>query len=217
MSVPLILPEADVFFEPLQNGLTRAPVQSDPLRRPASGRDTLSALFQIPPPFDDASFSSTFPPPPSHRPIQSTSQAVSSSQYLDVLTGSNYASRPSESTNPEPSTFSSGSKRTLMRKYPCPFPAILGLPFKSVQYNSKEPTPNQSRHSSPAVGPQPNGRGSGNDGEAEQGDDDDDEGVCSYWFKRTYDVERHLRSRHGIEMVDSKETLRKWYEELEKD
>ncbi|GAA5994458.1 hypothetical protein JCM5350_007042 [Sporobolomyces pararoseus] len=161
--------------------------------------------FPLPVPFDDASFSHDFPPPPQHRTIPASSSAGQapdpSSELFDSLTGSNYAFPPTQTSNSTPT----GSKRELARKFPCPFPAILGLPFKSVQYRPS--TPSASRHSSPGAPLDEHG----------EIDGEDDEGLCSYWFKRIYDVERHLRSKHGVEMVDSKETLKRWYEELAKD
>lgn len=39
----------------------------------------------------------------------------------------------------------------------------------------------------------------------------DEQGECEYWFKRVYDVERHLRSRHGVEV--HREELAEWLEE----
>lgn len=164
--------------------------------------------FPIPAPFGvDQTVDNPFPLPPPHRiisdaTVSAPSQVPTASQYLDSLTGSNYAA-PSRAAAESKSA--APSKRELVRKFPCPFPAILGLPFKSVEY--KPSTPSRSRGSSPG-GPLE---------DAVAGyDDDNDEGLCSFWFKRIYDVERHLRSRHGVEMVDSKSTLKTWYEELEK-
>ncbi|GAA5895723.1 uncharacterized protein JCM6883_001601 [Sporobolomyces salmoneus] len=178
------------------DGLTRTPTHVNALPQPyvdpfqlpePSGNDSFANELPIPPPI------SYPPPPPPHAPH--------ASQYLDSLTGTNYAAFQNQIANPNSST----SKRELARKFPCPFPSILGLPFKSVQY--KPSTPSTSRGSSPG-GPLPV------EGQGQAIEDDDDEGLCSFWFKRIYDVERHLRSKHGVEMVNSKETLKKWYEEL---
>ncbi|GAA5970582.1 hypothetical protein JCM3765_006885 [Sporobolomyces pararoseus] len=177
------------------NGLTSALIHhSQPTLNP----------FPLPVPFDNESLDLSFPPPPRHRAFPAASTDLvpsSSSQVLESLTGSNYAVSSTQTSNTTPS----GSKRELVRKFPCPFPAILGLPFRSVQ--SRPSTPSASRHSSPGAPLHEHG----------EIDSEDDEGLCSYWFKRIYDVERHLRSKHGVEMVDSKETLKKWYEELAKD
>ncbi|GAA5888654.1 hypothetical protein JCM6882_009035 [Rhodosporidiobolus microsporus] len=78
----------------------------------------------------------------------------------------------------------------LPRKYPCPFPAILGLPFRDVGPG--------------AHGDEPEHAG--------VDEDSDTEGMCGFWFKRCYDVERHLRARHGVEMVGGRGVLEEWYE-----
>lgn len=44
---------------------------------------------------------------------------------------------------------------------------------------------------------------------------EDDEGTCKFWFKRVYDVERHLRARHGVEMVGGRGVLHGWFREEE--
>ncbi|GAA6013971.1 hypothetical protein JCM11491_003473 [Sporobolomyces phaffii] len=192
------------------NGLTQGlpPVfpPHDPFALPEF--DALSALLPIPPPFDDASLSLPFPLPlpPPHRvhptPPPRSSVPPPTSQFLDLLTGANYATPGAGSgAQPDPPS-SSTSKRELPRKYPCPFPAILALPYRSTTSSSTTTsTPVASRPSSPAC-------------QSKDGDDEDDgEGVCRFWFKRVYDVERHLKSRHGVDLVNARETLRTWYGE----
>lgn len=93
---------------------------------------------------------------------------------------------------PHPTTTTTGG---LVRKYPCPFPAILSMPHKELVVGDALP-------------------GGGDEGE--EGPDDDDSssssGLCRYWFKRVYDVERHLRARHGIEMDGGREVLDAWFQ-----
>ncbi|GAA5832328.1 hypothetical protein JCM11251_006411 [Rhodosporidiobolus azoricus] len=102
---------------------------------------------------------------------------------------------------PHTATFTSGpisgrASAILPRKYPCPFPAILGLPFKDVGPGHLPP---------------------GEKGEAgeEGADDSDTEGMCGFWFKRVYDVERHLRARHGVEVTGGRKVLEGWFKEEE--
>ncbi|BGO94531.1 hypothetical protein NBRC10512_005042 [Rhodotorula toruloides] len=111
--------------------------------------------------------------------------ADSSQNIVDLLTGANYSapqatgSRPALSRSP-----SKGGLANVPRKYSCPFPAILELPFKDLGQPS--------RPASPAL---------------EEDGDEDDEGTCKYWFKRVYDVERHLKAKHGVEMVGGRQVL----------
>ncbi|BGP41525.1 hypothetical protein JCM10450v2_005573 [Rhodotorula kratochvilovae] len=129
--------------------------------------------------------------------------------YLERITGANYAggapappppssarklrTRPSSPVDTRsPASTSKGDERArpgltyLPRQYACPFPAILALPFEDVKVIAPE------------------------DEDAVE----DDEGTCQYWFKRVYDVERHLRSRHGVVMQGGRETLETWFEAL---
>ncbi|GAA5915497.1 hypothetical protein JCM5296_003418 [Sporobolomyces johnsonii] len=134
--------------------------------------------------------------------ITQQQQQPTSSFYLDLITGANYsAASTSKSTG---SSSLEGKKKLPVRKYPCPFPAILGLPFTNLgsAQRSHSHSPDDDE-----------GEGEGEEDPARDGSDD---GTCAYWFSRVYDVERHLRSRHGIEMHGGRDTLQKWYEvELE--
>ncbi|BGP17767.1 hypothetical protein JCM10213_001731 [Rhodosporidiobolus nylandii] len=111
------------------------------------------------------------------------------SKFLDSFTGANYASpsapasraRATRSSSSTPlSSLPSSHKPTLARKFPCPFPAILALPFIDV-------------------------------GPSRDADEDDDgEGMCAFHFKRVYDVERHLRAAHGVEIKGGREKIGEW-------
>lgn len=125
-------------------------------------------------------------------PIPPGAGAPASSFYRDLVTGANYAHRASTSSASASATaIKPGDDRPrpglthVPRQFACPFPAILALPFEDV----KEVLP-------------------GAEGEG----GDDAEGTCGFWFKRVYDVERHLRSRHGVEMVGGRRTLDTWFE-----
>ena len=69
------------------------------------------------------------------------------------------------------------------RKFPCPFPAIQAIATRLELEDVDE---------------------------EEMGDWEDDQ-ECGYWFKRVYDVERHLRSRHGVEV--HRQALAEWLED----
>jgi len=181
------------------NGLSTAqgggpsPVFADyPLPNPytlplAFDQDPLSStLLPFPPPHDsfDPDINPFSLPEPPLSTTQFNSTSSSSSQYIDLLTGSNYHHDSSTSHH---------TQSRLSRKYKCPFPSILALPF--------HPTLPSSNNAS---------TGSGSEGQEEE--EEDGEGICAYWFKRIYDLERHLKSRHGVEMVGGKETLRIWFE-----
>ncbi|GAA5983908.1 hypothetical protein JCM11641_006418 [Rhodosporidiobolus odoratus] len=134
------------------------------------------------------------------------------SAFFDLLTGSNYSqpqTRPSapctRSTRASPSTTTvvkpstSASATLLPRKYPCPFPSILALPFIDVG-------PAKPSASSPKI------KAEEEEEEEEEEEDTDTEGTCQFWFKRVYDVERHLRARHGVEVVGGRERIGEWFE-----
>ncbi|GAA5970731.1 hypothetical protein JCM21900_003293 [Sporobolomyces salmonicolor] len=121
-----------------------------------------------------------------------TQEQPTSSVYLDLITGANYAvARTSKSTG---ASSLEGATKLPVRKYPCPFPAILGMPFNNIGLAHVSPSHSHS------------------DGEEDPAGGESDDGTCAYWFSRVYDVERHLRSRHGIEMHGGRDTLQKWYE-----
>ncbi|GAA5926852.1 C2H2-type zinc finger protein [Sporobolomyces koalae] len=206
------------------NGL----VVPEPLRNSSVQTiDPLSTFLQLPAPFDDL--------PPRHRsshPSNRVGEGAASSQFLDALTGANY-SRPRRSgrqQQQEQSAALSSSPtkpvKELARKYPCPFPDILGLPFESVsKAPSRVPSPpcgsltprssTSTRQSSPCQ--EPRGVSTADDHvNDDEGEDEDDQGICKYWFKRLYDVERHLRSRHGVKMIGAQATLKSWYAEQAK-
>ncbi|GAA5826368.1 hypothetical protein JCM3770_000639, partial [Rhodotorula araucariae] len=148
-------------------------------------------------------------------PLASAAKPVTtpvSSFYLDLVTGANYAnaaaapppasaarkprtrpSSPEAARSPANTGTGTGTADArarpglahLPRQYACPFPAILALPFEDVKVIAPE------------------------DEAAE-----DDEGTCRYLFKRVYDVERHLKSRHGVVMQGGRETLETWFEAM---
>lgn len=84
---------------------------------------------------------------------------------------------------------SPASTSTSLRKFPCPFPAILAMPFKDIGPSRLD-----------------------EDQDPEDGDEADDEaGLCRYWFKRVYDVERHLWAKHGVELEGGRPVLDEWF------
>lgn len=103
----------------------------------------------------------------------------------------------SRGPNADPNKYPGSGLRNVPRRFKCPFPAILALPF--IDHGPKR------------------SRGGGNKAESPppldsgEEDDDDEEGTCRYVFKRTYDVERHLLSKHGLEMKGGRETLDLWF------
>jgi len=189
------------------NGLTQTQTGGGPSPR-VFDDFPLSNPYALPPPFDQDPLSSTllpFPPPSSSfelnpfslpEPPLVTPYASTSSQYLDLLTGSNYH-QPAPSQSHSHSHSHSRSNSQLVRKYKCPFPSILALPFHPTL-------------------PTTTSLNTGEEGQQEEEEEDQDqdegEGVCGYWFKRIYDLERHLKSRHGVEMVGGKDTLRDWFD-----
>ncbi|GAA6003772.1 hypothetical protein JCM10207_003591 [Rhodosporidiobolus poonsookiae] len=120
------------------------------------------------------------------------------SVYLDLLTGANYASASNVTSTSTTSASPSkkGGLASVARRYPCPFPAILALPFTDLGPGAQ------------SVKPEPD---SDDDGALGGEDDSDCEGMCRFRFKRVYDVERHLRARHGVEMKGGRKVLDEWF------
>lgn len=153
-------------------------------------------------------------PRPQHGfpPIPPSAASPASTFYRDLVSGAHYAhgANPSASAG-QPQRKSAPASRAasvgkgddrprpgllhVPRQYACPFPAILALPFDNVQVGRLS----RSERAAAAAA----------DVDEE---DEDTEGTCRFWFKRVYDVERHLRSRHGIEMVGGRDTLDTWFE-----
>ncbi|GAA5850095.1 hypothetical protein JCM9279_004908 [Rhodotorula babjevae] len=145
-------------------------------------------------------------------PIPPSTASPASTFYRDLVSGAHYAhaSNPSASAG-QPQRKSAPASRAasvgkgddrprpgllhVPRQYACPFPAILALPFDKVKVG--RPTRIEAAATAPA---------------ADVDDEDEVEGTCRFWFKRVYDVERHLRSRHGVEMVGGRDTLDTWFE-----
>lgn len=82
-------------------------------------------------------------------------------------------------------------KKARKRRFACPFPDVLDIGIQLP------PSPVVSRASSSAL-PSPTTAA------------EDDEGPCPFRFSRIYDVERHLRSRHRVEVERGE--LEKWFE-----
>ncbi|GAA5866370.1 hypothetical protein JCM8547_000756 [Rhodosporidiobolus lusitaniae] len=122
-------------------------------------------------------------------------------EFLDLLTGSNYSQPAASSSSTSMAHSGSGGGGGLAnvpRKYPCPFPAIFALPFTDLGPCAASSPPPHVKHE--------------HDAEEDEDEDEDVEGTCKFWFKRVYDVERHLRARHGVEMEGGRKTLEGWYE-----
>ncbi|GAA5883566.1 hypothetical protein JCM3774_001743 [Rhodotorula dairenensis] len=180
------------------------------------------------------------PPPPPPRPLCdgepaaiAPPSAAPASKYLDLVTGANYAvdphavsAKPASGAglpvdsavilNGPPATTTSSRTsptRVLVRKYACPFPAILSMPHKELVPSG---TDNHRQHHQPQhdYDHEPNNQ----DQDRERDDPGEEEGpaesggLCRYWFKRVYDVERHLRARHGVEMDGGREVLDAWFQ-----
>ncbi|GAA5961772.1 hypothetical protein JCM8115_001412 [Rhodotorula mucilaginosa] len=183
----------------------------------AAGFPPLSYALPPPPPPPSAPHPppTLFEPAEPRLPVPPPVQSPAPSKYLDLVTGANYAAPAAASTSdphPRPNGTGSGTNGGLpvdsavilngtgphlttgglVRKYPCPFPAILSMPHKELVVGDALP---------------------GGQEEGEEGpDDDESSGLCRYWFKRVYDVERHLRARHGVEMDGGREVLDAWFQ-----
>ncbi|GAA5933068.1 hypothetical protein JCM3775_005304 [Rhodotorula graminis] len=148
-------------------------------------------------------------------PIPASTASPASTFYRDLVSGDHYAhaANPSASAGQPQRKSAPASRATSVgggkaddrprpgllnvpRQFACPFPAILALPFDSV----KGGKPSRSEAAAAAAAA------------VEVDDEDEAEGTCRFWFKRVYDVERHLRSQHGIEMVGGRDTLDTWFE-----
>ncbi|KAI5474344.1 zinc finger, C2H2-type domain containing protein [Pseudohyphozyma bogoriensis] len=111
-------------------------------------------------------------------PSPSTSKTASTN-LLDLITGRNYAADSSTSTS--------------TRRYRCPFPEILEIGTVMEEEEG---------------GDEEGGEG-GDDGKKEEEENEEQVGEqCKWWFKRAYDVERHLRSRHRVAV--EREELEEW-------
>lgn len=174
-------------------------------------------------------------PPPNilGQPLVITDQPLQQSVYLDMVTGANYSPATSVPPPPVPPAASTSSaaapaapsqdetaegagnpvRPTLVRKFPCPYPAILSMPHKNLRNQNAQDQKKRKRQRArfPFMTPLPEGMEPIEGGEFEESDPEDGDGLCKFWFKRVYDVERHLRSKHKTELEGGRTALNYWY------